>query len=181
MHETQKSISTWASATFGEVGSNALVVARANREMGELLSALAADDNHPQAAEEAADVAIVLYRYFDRCGETQPVNVFRPIEGVSNFSAAADANDHLAYALRLLGRKDDSRDAILHCGAVLDRLAGIVERLGSNLQAEIDRKMAINRKRKWVLRGDGTGQHAGGHYGNGSQHIEGGGHDEASA
>jgi NTP pyrophosphatase (non-canonical NTP hydrolase) len=39
---------------------------------------------------------------------------------------------------------------------VLFQLAGS---LGINLQAEVDRKMAINRKRSWHLHGDGTAQH----------------------
>jgi NTP pyrophosphatase (non-canonical NTP hydrolase) len=31
--------------------------------------------------------------------------------------------------------------------------------IGGDLHAEIDRKMQVNRKRKWKLHGDGTGQH----------------------
>lgn len=100
MIETQESISTWVTTTFGQTGSNVLVAARANREMGELLSALACDDSHPKALEECADVVIVLMR--------------------------------------------------------------LVHRLGGDLFAEVDRKMQINRTRKWTLRGDGTGDHAGG-------------------
>lgn len=40
----------------------------------------------------------------------------------------------------------------------LYRLMDISDR---NLDAEVDSKMAINRKRQWVLAGDGTGQHTG--------------------
>lgn len=60
--ETQASISQWAEATFGPSGSNARAAARANREMSELLEHVTADDQHPEAAEEIADVVIVLYR-----------------------------------------------------------------------------------------------------------------------
>ncbi|MNY00493.1 hypothetical protein D3C86_1329890 [compost metagenome] len=38
-------------------------------------------------------------------------------------------------------------------------LSQIAERLGLDLGEAIDRKMAINRSRKWVTAGDGTGQH----------------------
>ncbi len=66
--ETQHTISQWADATFGVAGSNARAAARANEEMAELLKALTADDNHPKAAEEIADIFIVLYRVAERLG-----------------------------------------------------------------------------------------------------------------
>lgn len=66
--ETQALISDWATETFGTPGSNASVAARANIEMAELLFALAKDDSHPKAAEEVADVLIVLYRLAQRLG-----------------------------------------------------------------------------------------------------------------
>lgn len=64
--ETQASISRWAFDTFGPASSNVRVATRANEEMAELLRALAADDKHPKAAEEIADVVIVLYRLATR-------------------------------------------------------------------------------------------------------------------
>lgn len=95
--ETQSGISKWADETFGPSGSNARVAARANEEMAELLRALTADDNHPKAAEEAADIVIVLYR--------------------------------------------------------------LASRIGVDLHAEIDRKMAVNRERVWNLDKTGHGYH----------------------
>lgn len=95
--ETQDSISKWADETFGPAGSNARVAARANEEMAELLRALTSDDNHPKAAEEIADIFIVLYR--------------------------------VAY------------------------------RLKADIHAEIDKKMAVNRKREWKVDGTGHGYH----------------------
>lgn len=68
MVETQKSISVWADQAFGPAGSNARVAARANEEMAELLRALTADDEHPKAPEEIADVVIVLNRLASRMG-----------------------------------------------------------------------------------------------------------------
>lgn len=97
MSETQKTVTIWAAETFGPVGSNLAIAARANREMAELLAALVADDSDSRAVTEAADIVIVLYR--------------------------------------------------------------MVDRLGGDLMAEIDRKMAINRARRWRLDGNGQGQH----------------------
>ena len=68
MIETQHSISKWANAAFGPANSNARIAARANEEMAELLRCLTADDNHPEAAGEVADVLIVLYRLAWRLG-----------------------------------------------------------------------------------------------------------------
>jgi NTP pyrophosphatase (non-canonical NTP hydrolase) len=66
--ETQVSISQWAVKTFGPGGTNARAIARANREMAELLEHVTADDQHPEAAEEVADIVIVLYRVATRLG-----------------------------------------------------------------------------------------------------------------
>lgn len=68
MTENQKTISDWANEVFGPGGSNARVATRANEEMAELLRALTSNDNHPKAAEEAADIVIVLYRVATRLG-----------------------------------------------------------------------------------------------------------------
>jgi len=95
--ETQASISQWAEDAFGPSGSNARVAARANEEMAELLRALTANDQHPMAAEEVADILIVLYR--------------------------------------------------------------LATRLGVDLHAEVDRKMAINRGRTWHPDQTGHGYH----------------------
>jgi NTP pyrophosphatase (non-canonical NTP hydrolase) len=97
MLENQYQISDWADATFGPASSNARVAARANEEMAELLRALTADDEHEKAAEEIADIVIVLCR--------------------------------------------------------------LMTRLGRDFGEEIDRKMAINRKRQWNLTKDGHGYH----------------------
>lgn len=66
--ETQDSITQWATDTFGPASSNARVAARANEEMAELLRCLTANDTHPKAAEELADVVIVFCRLATRLG-----------------------------------------------------------------------------------------------------------------
>lgn len=60
--ETQETICAFADEAFGPATSNIRVAARANEEMAELLRALSADDRHPKAAEEIADVVIILYQ-----------------------------------------------------------------------------------------------------------------------
>jgi NTP pyrophosphatase (non-canonical NTP hydrolase) len=96
-NETQGAISDWADSTFGPVSSNARVAARANEEMAELLRALTVDDASPKAAEEIADIFIVLFR--------------------------------------------------------------LATRLGVDVDEAIDRKMQINRLRKWNKDGSGHGYH----------------------
>lgn len=95
MSETQETITKWCLETFGKQASNHRIAERAAEELTELQEALA--EGSPKAAEEVADVVIVLH--------------------------------HLAGCM------------------------------GFDLTAEITRKMAINRARKWSLRGDGTGYH----------------------
>lgn len=97
MSETTESIAQWANETFGVPGSNARVAARANEEMAELLRALTADDLHPKAIEECADVVIVLAR--------------------------------------------------------------LVWRLGGDVWAEVEKKMAVNRARVWKMDQTGHGYH----------------------
>ncbi len=64
--ETQRTISSWAENTFGPSNGNVRVAIRANEEMSELLRAVAMQDT--KAAEEIADVFIVLYRLASRLG-----------------------------------------------------------------------------------------------------------------
>lgn len=95
--ETQKTITQWADETFGMPVTDHSIAVRAMGEMVELYHKLHVDDAHPGAAEEAADIIIVLMRIF--------------------------------------------------------------ERRGVHFWDEVERKMAINRARKWQLTGDGHGQH----------------------
>jgi NTP pyrophosphatase (non-canonical NTP hydrolase) len=64
--ETQQSISEWADRTFGPVRTNISIAARVAQELAELLTLLAHDDNDPQAAEECADIVIILMRLVQR-------------------------------------------------------------------------------------------------------------------
>ena len=100
MIETQASISKWATDTFGpvkahQIAPNMATAVRANKEMAELLGALAVYDGNPAALDEAADVVILLFV--------------------------------------------------------------LASRIGGNLMAEVDRKMALNRSRKWKVDDTGHG------------------------
>lgn len=97
MAETEASIVAWADETFGATSSNMRIATRSNEEHAELLRALAVDDNHPKAAEEIADVVIVLMR--------------------------------------------------------------LARNLGTTIEAEVERKMAINRARVWKKDNTGHGYH----------------------
>jgi NTP pyrophosphatase (non-canonical NTP hydrolase) len=65
----QAAIGEWADATFGRAASAAIIGARANVEMAELLRWLAKDPNGmgTPTEDEAADVAIVLFRLAHQC------------------------------------------------------------------------------------------------------------------
>jgi NTP pyrophosphatase (non-canonical NTP hydrolase) len=97
MIENEQSIVEWADQTFGQATSNIRVACRVNEEMSELLRALSTDDTHPRAAEEIADIVIVLAR--------------------------------------------------------------LARNLGTTIEAEIQRKMLINRKRTWSKDNTGHGYH----------------------
>lgn len=66
--ETSVTVTEWANATLGEVDSNMSIWRRADKEFQELRRKLEEDDNHPGAAEECADVRIVLDRMVYRLG-----------------------------------------------------------------------------------------------------------------
>ncbi|CAM8655679.1 hypothetical protein [Sphingobium cupriresistens] len=68
MRESTQSIGEWASATFGDAGSDARVAARANEEMSELLRAATSGRPAEHLVVEAADVVIILARLAYRNG-----------------------------------------------------------------------------------------------------------------
>lgn len=77
----------------------------------------------------------------------------------SNASCAARANQEMAELLTALVNDDAHPKAVEECADVVICLYRLVERLGGDLLAEIDRKMEINRARTWVLVGNGHGRH----------------------
>lgn len=73
---------------------------------------------------------------------------------------AARANIEMAELLAEVNdpRADPSKIAEEAADVVII-LTALVHHLGFNIFEEVDRKMAINRKRIWVSKGDGTGHH----------------------
>lgn len=92
--ETQATICVFADETFGPATSNIRVAARANEEMAELLRALSADDNHPKAAEEIADVVIILYRLAQNLGTDLQTEIDRKMEINRNRTWKRDDTGH---------------------------------------------------------------------------------------
>jgi hypothetical protein len=130
MNETQESIVSWMHKTFpGADPKSPRKAIRALEEMVELCLASGAGFRQIQIA-----VAGVL----EKEGAVMSL-----MGGLCN--VASGNRDHEKI-------RDESADVAI----VLFGVAGI----GSfDLMAEVDRKMAINRARKWAPRGDGTGYH----------------------
>lgn len=77
----------------------------------------------------------------------------------SNLSIATRAAKELDELIEYLVENDQHPKAVEECADIVIVLSRLVERRGGDLLADVDRKMAINRTRTWVLSGDGNGQH----------------------
>jgi hypothetical protein len=162
--ETPASICQWAVETFGEAGSDARVVARANEEMAELLIAGITQQQPHKVYGEAADVAIVLCRVSQRAGGnllddargiSEPNMAYSPIEGW----LAAQANAEMAKLLRIVTGKYDVFLIRAACANIYVALRALLATNGRQLWREVESKMAINRKRVWKKDGSGHGYH----------------------
>lgn len=77
----------------------------------------------------------------------------------SNARGAARANEEMAELLGILTVDDASPKAAAEIADVLIVLYRLATRLGVDLHAEVDRKMAVNRAREWKRDGSGHGYH----------------------
>lgn len=77
----------------------------------------------------------------------------------TNLSVAKRAMKELKELITCLEQDDQHPKAKVEIADVDIVLARLAERLGADRQTEINLKMEINRKRKWVLDGNGHGQH----------------------
>lgn len=77
----------------------------------------------------------------------------------SNMSTFERARKEWTELERKLEANDADPEAVTEIADVVIVLQRIAAAHGKDLYAEIDRKMAINRARKWELTGDGHGQH----------------------
>jgi hypothetical protein len=171
MIETQATVTQWGVDTFGQPKNLHSLAARANTELAELIRWLAGDGNCPHAAEECADVAIPLMRLSEHCGiRFYPMPDDQIIAGayyddpVTPLVIASDAAVEIGvlistlYTTRALAHKDVGRVSMRLLQGIVYRLSRICTMLGIDLCTEVEKKMAINRQRKWG-RDDGTGHH----------------------
>tara|TARA_B100002049_G_C16070064_1_gene372364 strand:- start:1099 stop:1584 length:486 start_codon:yes stop_codon:yes gene_type:complete len=160
MSETQESICQWAQDSFGTAKSLFRILTRANEEMTELLVAI--ELNPDKAPEEAADIAIILCRAAKRLdlevrfGAGKGSIYF----GLTPIRLAVLANSALSDAIKSVVN-DRPETARVEIDVCVDWLIDLELHYGTTLQAEIDKKMAINRARTWDLDGSGHGYHCG--------------------
>jgi NTP pyrophosphatase (non-canonical NTP hydrolase) len=166
VNETQKTISDWAMKTFGMPSSLPSIAARANIELAELISAMEKGDTGG-VAEEAADVVIILYRLADRAGITLHMPSDQGALDFNRGCTAAMLNSmaQVMYAaqsleaLRITNRGYVMIHDIVSLDGMVEHLAAIAHDFGEGLQEEINRKMKINRQRKWQVDKHGMAQH----------------------
>lgn len=85
------------------------------------------------------------------------LNTFGP--SMSTMRIAARANEEMSELLRALSVDDGNPKAAVEIADVVIVLYGVATRLGVDLHAEVDKKMEINRARRWALDGTGHGYH----------------------
>lgn len=78
---------------------------------------------------------------------------------VTALSIAERAESEMRELLAALDVDDRAAKATEEAADVVIVLMRLFERFGTTLEAEVDRKMAINRERRWVLDGNGHGSH----------------------
>ena len=167
MTETQETINAWATETFGPPASVFEIAVRANCEVAELLRVLSYDPeckiDRAAVEDEFADVTICLMHLEAvMCVKwgTNAANRFFA-------NALADCtllNRDFARLVDLLrpevewasGEAQNKRYLVK---SIERLLLSSAKAAGIDLQAVIDAKMAVNRERRWVLKGNGTGQH----------------------
>lgn len=77
----------------------------------------------------------------------------------SNISVATRANKEMSELLQALTSDDNHPDAKEEVADVVMVLCRLAQRMGFDLEAEVWKKLALNKKRKWKLDGHGHGYH----------------------
>lgn len=151
MTETFATIATWANETFGRQRSSLSQLARANRELAELIAACADDKPLPSIAEEAADVAICLAR------------LVAPSLDLDRDPSPAGFHSPMSLTTATLWAMQQALDGRMPPATAADvmvaRLSQIATLCGTTLGDAVDAKMVVNRRREWKLDGNGHGQH----------------------
>lgn len=92
-NETQQSIAEWQRATFGKPRSNMQSARRVREELNELLDVLYCDDDSSYAAEEIADIVILLAGLATRLGASIADEVDRKMQINRLRTWISDGND----------------------------------------------------------------------------------------
>jgi len=167
--ETQASVVSWAEQTFGPAHSDLRVATRVHEELLELSKAVLSGESDERIREEAADVAICLYRLaavlgsdLDRRSQ-QAVMMGQAKELVpetdSPARAVLRAETKLVVAKNMIADSFPRTRTLQEVTAVRVILEEVVARHGGSLTDEVDAKMSINRSRVWRLDGTGHGYH----------------------
>ena len=77
----------------------------------------------------------------------------------SNMSIGTRANEEMAELLRALAKGKSNDEVATEVADVVIVLYRLADRLGVDLGEAIDRKMRINRARRWNVGADGHGYH----------------------
>lgn len=168
--EDQNSIVAWADATFGKSDDLMRLTVRAHSEVAELLRAVFASDSADKISEECADVMIILYRVAAQMDFNLDQVKFDDLPSFGQGMLRLEAlqvNDSMAVLMRriatliIINRTDDPlRNVTLHALRYLaQQLFTICARLTCDLSECVDKKMAINRERRWEKGGDGSHHH----------------------
>jgi NTP pyrophosphatase (non-canonical NTP hydrolase) len=80
--------------------------------------------------------------------------------GYDALTIAIRANEEMAELLtELCARRNGSGAALDECADIAIMLLRLAHMCGGDLQKAINSKMAVNSRRDWTTRGDGTGFH----------------------
>lgn len=167
--ETQATILDWADQTFGPAQSPLRVATRVHEELLELWKAVLTGQPAEKIREEAADVAICLYRLSSKLGadldrRTQAAMMMGMAKELVPEADSAErsvlrAETKLVVAKNMIADAFQITRILQEVVAVRVILEEVVSRHGGNLTDEVDAKMAINRMREWRLDGTGHGYH----------------------
>jgi NTP pyrophosphatase (non-canonical NTP hydrolase) len=158
VNETQEAITAWAVETFGGAGCDLRIAVRVGEEMSELLRALTTEQ-FDKVPAELADVAITMCRLATRLGVALSFEPIGSRECVDVIKVATAANIDLSCLIYDLTLEGDPEFRYRVTSRVVEAMSVIATTLGVSLQAEINRKMQINRERVWRVDGSGCGYH----------------------
>ncbi len=173
---TQDTINKWALETFGEASPNHMM-ARAIQECSELLMEITkVDIDQVRIAEECADIVGPLCRVAEWC-HCDITPVFEAIDFVAPnhlYGPALRVMSKLVFLMERMGpqnvfQKDNGAKQI---GSIVIDLAEICASVDIKLGDAIDKKMEILLTRKWVLDGNGAGQHVRDGFPSARQHYD---------